>query len=231
MLPADLFDTARHYAGDAYRNIVGLRKSRNLFARIGDDEADMAAAIAAEQAARPRRQQPLLNRPFEPWYGVIGFPFVTHHWGQSRYSDGSFGVWYGSRDLETTVHETVHHFRVELAGHGWDRHERAIVRERRIARAHVDALVFDLCAKARAYPALIDGHDYSFTQAIGHSIHTGRHPGLLAPSARHASGVNVDIFDPAYLSNPRDVCYLTYRHESNGQIMVEREPGEPWLRL
>jgi hypothetical protein len=230
-LPSDLFDAACHYVGDAYRNIASLRKSRNLFARIGDDEADAQAAITAELATRPHRDQPLLNQPFEPWYGVIGFPFVAHHWGQSRYSDGSFGIWYGSREIETTVHETVHHFRIELAGRGWDRHERPIVRERLIGRAHVDALAFDLCSKSKTYPALVDGDDYTFTQAIGRSIHAGRHPGLLAPSARRAGGVNVDIFDPVYLSNPRDVCYLTYRYTPDGRITVEREPSDIWLTL
>jgi len=230
-LPADLFDSARHYADDAFRNIVSLRKSRDLFARISDDADDADAAIAAEIATRPRREQPMIQRPFEHWYGVIGYVFDRRRWGASRYSDGSFGVWYGCRRLETTIHETVHHFRSELAGRGWDRHDRPIVRERRVARVRVDALVFDLCGKEQTHPALVDPHDYDFTQAIGRAVHAGHHPGLLAPSAREPGGVNVDIFAPDYLASPQDVCYLTYRHLPDGRIQVEREPGKVWLHL
>lgn len=231
LLDEDLFESAHHYAAPAYRNIVSLRKSRRLFARISDDADDDAAAIAAEMASRPRRPQPLINRPFEPWYGVVGFPFIRHHWGVSRYSDGGFGVWYGSRTIDTTVFETVHHFCSELHNRGWDRHDRPIVRERRVAKADVNALVFDLCGKQHRHPALVDSEDYGFTQAIGREIRQGNHPGLLAPSARVADGVNVDILDPKYLSNPRDVCYLRYRHMTDGSVEIEREPGEIWLTV
>lgn len=226
-----LFDTVRHYRGPAYRNIVSLRTSRNLFSRISDGADDDDAAIAAEMATRARQPRPLINRPFEPWYGVVGFPFIRHHWGASRYSDGSFGVWYGCQTMETTVHETVHHFRQELRDRGWDQHDRPIVRERRVATADVNALVFDLCDKVQQYPDLVHGADYRLTQTVGRAIRDGNHPGLLAPSARHDGGVNIDIFDPKYLSNPQDVCYLRYRHWPDGTVEIEREPGRLWLSL
>lgn len=231
VLPETLFDTALHFSEAAYRNFVSLRKSRNLFARLADDETDTAVATAAEMATKPRRSLPAINRPFEPWYGVIGFPFEPRHWATSRFSDGTFGVWYGSRSIETTVHETVHHFRQELAGRGWNRHDRPILRERCVKTAQVDALVFDMRGKQALLPGLTDAESYAFTHEVGRAVHQGRHPGLLVTSARDADGDNVDIFAPDYLSDPRDCCYLTYRHQPDGQVDVERQPGRVWMRL
>lgn len=231
-LPDALFDKPVHIREDAFRNFVNLRRSRDLFHRLADNEEDSAAAVKAEMRTRGRKDQPLINRPFEPWYGVVGFPFDHRNWARSRYTDGSFGVWYGSRRVETTVAETTYHFARELAGRGQDRHDRPIIRERCVKTAHVDALVFDLCGKERDFPALVASDSYDFTQQVGRAIHEGHHPGLLAPSARRAGGVNVDIFSPKYLRNPRDYCHLTYRfHPDDGRIEVEREPGTVWMTL
>lgn len=231
-LPRALFDSPVHVQDDAYRNIAGLRRSQNLFARIADDDADAAAAINAELRTRPREPQPLINRPFEPWYGVVGFPFDHRNWAQSRYTDGRFGVWYGAHSVETTVAETTHHFARELVGRGQHRHDRPITRERRVVTAHVDAVLFDLCGKLADFPGLVATDSYDFTQRVGRAVHEGHHPGLLAPSAWRAGGVNVDVFSPDYLSNPRDCCYLTYRfHPTDGRIEVEREPGTVWLTV
>lgn len=231
-IPNTLFDKPVHFQERAYRNIVGLRHSRNVFHRLADDDDDTAAAINAEMRTRSRKTQPLINRPFEPWYGVVGFPFDHRNWGQSRYTDGSFGVWYGSQSAETTVAETTSHFAHELAGRGLDQHDRAIIRERRVMTAHVDALLFDLRGKQTDFPGLVATDSYEFTQQVGRVIHAGHHPGLMAPSARRTDGVNIDVFHPNYLSHPKDFCYLTYRyHPNDGRIEVEREQGEIWMTL
>lgn len=231
-VPDGLLDTPVRVTERAYRNIVGLRRSRELFHRLADDDADSQAAINAELRTRSRLDQPLINRPFERWYGVVGFPFDEHHWGASRYTDGSFGVWYGSQSIETTVAETAYHFARELAGRGQHHHDWPITRERRVHIAHVDALLFDLRGKQADFPALLAPDSYAFTQQVGRAVHEGHHPGLLAPSARRANGVNVDVFSPAYLSNPRDCCYLTYRfHPDDGRIEVERRPGTVWMTM
>ena len=99
---------------DLMRNIVSLRVSQDLFDDLSDRPADWDAAIALEVATKPpafTSAQPVLHRPFEEarWNDAIHYPF--RHWMRSRYSDGSFGVWYGADSIETTVHETVHHWR------------------------------------------------------------------------------------------------------------------------
>lgn len=224
-------ETSRHYRHIAYRNIVSLRRSRNTFARISDDALDADVAVAAQVATQDWDSQVITDRPFDLSYGVIGFPFVRKHWAQSRYSDGSFGVWYGSDTIETTVYETAHHFIQELAGRGWGKGDTPITRERRVATADVDALMFDLSDMASQVPALVADSDYRMTQAIGRYIRENRHPGLLAPSARCSAGFNVNVFSPDYLSNPKDACSLRYRYVPGGGLDIERESGKIWMAM
>ena len=79
--------------------------------------------------------------------------------------------------------------------------------------------------------ALLDPESYIYTQQVGRAVYDRRHPGIPVNSARHVSGENVDVFNPAYLSNPRGFCYLTYRYDVSGEVQVEREPGRVWLTL
>lgn len=129
------------------------------------------------------------------------------------------------------MHETVHHFRQELIGRGQDTHHKPIVRHRCVKRVAVDALLFDLRGKQNDFAALRDPEIYTYTQQVGRAVYDGRHPGILVNSARRVSGENVDVFNPAYLSTPRDCCYLTYRYDISGEVQVEREPGRVWLTL
>ena len=84
--------------------------SQSLFDDLSPDPEDWAIAIAAEGAERIPTAAALISRPFD--YGtVISYSFDSAHWQATRYSDGTaYGVWYGSLDVETTVHETAWHW-------------------------------------------------------------------------------------------------------------------------
>ena len=140
-----LYDQAVHFDGDLYRNVVSLRVSRNLADDLSDDPADAALFAQAEIASKPRLPLPAINRPFEAGYGqAVLYPFVRGHWFATRFSDGGHPAWYGSLDLETTVHETVHHFRRRLIDDiGAQAHARPISGERRVYRVAADALLVD----------------------------------------------------------------------------------------
>lgn len=224
--------------GDVARNIKSLRATQDLFDDLSDDPADWRVAIAHEMAAKLpayASTAPGIDRPFEEadWFNAIGFPF--RHWMASRFSDGSFGIWYGSDRVETTVHETVHHWRTGLlADAGFDglvgRGERAaIVGERKVFWVRCDAALPDLRPRLADYPALVDPSDYGFTQAIGARLHREGHPGLVTRSAR-CPGDNFGVLNANVLSDPRPCCYLTYRLTADA-VEVEREVGVTWMRL
>ena len=216
---------------DLMRNIVSLRVSQDLFDDLSDNPADWDAAIALELATKPplfSSAQPVLYRPFEEdrWNDAIHYPF--RHWMRSRYSDGSFGVWYGADSIETTVHETVHHWRSGfLQDAGFTRP--GIRAERKLYRVRCDAALVDLRPAVAHVPALVDPADYSLTQQIGARLHREGHPGLVSRSARCDGDIH-GVLNPAVLSDPRQVCFLTYS-TTDGGVVVEREPGQVWMRL
>jgi hypothetical protein len=84
---------------DVTRNIVSLRASQDLFDDLTDDPAEWSLAQKVESEVRPpqyRSHTPVIDRPFEDakWFSAIIWPFK--HWQASRFSDGTYGVWFGS---------------------------------------------------------------------------------------------------------------------------------------
>jgi hypothetical protein len=217
---------------DLMRNIVSMRVSQDLFDDLSDNPADRDAAIALELATKPRlfsSPQPVIQRPFEEaaWNEAIRYPFT--HWMRSRFSDGSFGVWYGADSVETSIHETVHHWRKGLlADAGFDRP--GIRVERKLYRVRCDAALVDLRSAIAHEAALLDPVDYTLTHQIGTKLHREGHPGLISRSAR-CDGEIYAILNPRVLSSPRQACLLTYISTENGSVRIEREPGATWMEI
>ena len=216
------------FRGDLVRNIKGIRVSQSLFDDLSADPADQAVAIAAESAERIPTEAPLVTRPFD--YGaVITWPFVPHNWHATRWSDGlSYGVWYGSLDMETTVYESVYHWH-RFVVDAFASVEREIIGERRVLDVRCEAILIDLRRAGEA--RLTDRRDYGYTQGLGRYLHDRAQNGLLGKSARHG-GDNAAILDARCLSGPRERCFLTYRLRlPEDRLVVERAPGEPWLDI
>jgi len=173
--------------------------------------------------------QAIIDRPFEEsiYYQAIQYPF--RHWARSRYSDGSYGVWYGADTFATTIHETAYHWTHELlADVGWQ-NLLGVRIERKVYRVHCQSLLLDFRPLVSAYPGLIDPDSYQYTQHIGQRLHREGHPGLVSRSAR-CEGDVFGIFSAPALSTPRPYCYLTYRLDERG-VRVERKPGQCLMTL
>jgi hypothetical protein len=215
---------------DLVRNIKGIRVSQNLFDDLSGDPVDQAVALAAELASRLPSEAPLLTRPFD--YGTaLTYPFVDFNGHATRFSDGlDYGVWYGSLELETTVYETVHHWR-EFITDSFPSEDRDIVAERCVLHVRCDAILIDLRSKERRERRLVERRDYRFTQALGRYLKQQNQNGLMVRSAR-CDGVNAAAFTPRVLSRARDLCFLTYRtNPTRDLVRVERTPGRKWLEI
>lgn len=217
---------------DAVRNIVSLRESQDLFDDLSNDPSEWLLAQKVEDEVKPppyASRKPVIDRPFEDaqWFNAIDWPFK--HWQASRFSDGSFGVWYGSESVETSVHESAYHWhRGLLSDAGYDR--MTVIAERKVYAVKCNAALLDFRQVVAQEPHLLHPTDYTFCQSVGLRIHREGHPGLLTQSVRRPAGDNLAIFNPAVLSNPRHSCHLTYKLE-RGQIVVEKQPGSTWLTL
>ncbi len=138
--------------------------------------------------------------------------------------------WYGSLDLETTVYETVCHWRRFLLD-SFPNHDQEIVGERPVFRVACNALLIDLRDKDASPPELRSRTSYALCQRLGSWLVGQGQNGVLVHSAR-CEGVNGAIFRPERLSNVRDLCYLTYRSiPAEDAVTVERKPGQTWLHI
>jgi len=217
---------------DLLRNIVSLNASENPFDDLSSNTEKWFLARQVESDTRPQPYQshtPEIHRPFEDalWFKAITWPFKNRQ--ASRFSDGSFGVWYGSDRLETSIHESAYHwFRGLLCDAGFEHEEVTI--ERTIYAVACDAVLLDFRTVAANYPGLLHKTDYTFTQPVGARIHREGHPGLFTFSARHQGGINYAVLNPNVLSNPRQQSQLSYSlHEQT--ITVEEKSGVPCMDI
>ena len=219
-----LFDKTRDFNDDAYRNIVSLRESEDLFDDLTDGDSSMSAiAVEAESQVKSNIPPDLIARGFH-YTTSIAYPFENEPYLKTRYGNGSYGVWYGSLALDTTIHETAYHMVREESG--IEGNQRTIYRERAVYLVHCKALLIDFSGKEIEYPDLI-GKDYGFTRQIGERLHSEGHPGLLAPSARHQGGINLVALSRKILSDPRLNCFLSYNCDlARKTVVVERALGE-----
>jgi len=227
--------TLDDFNDDIYRNIASLRGSQDLYDDLSDSPESWQAATDLEMTSKPYTYDsahPIIDRPFEEaaFNEAISYPF--ENWSKTRYSDGSFGVWYGADSLKTSIYETVYHWRsVLLEDAGWG-DLNGVVGERKVYIVRCNAALLDFVPKLKKHPALIDpapGGNF-LTHQVGARIHHDGHPGLISRSARYEDGLIYAIFKSQVLSDPRQFCYLTYRVQ-DGSVAIERQPGEQLMRI
>lgn len=197
-----LFDTLLELNQDIARNIVKILPSSEVFSDLLEDNKDFEIAEKAINAAM---------KDTNPFYypAAIGFPFETDNFMESRFSDGTFPVWYGSMDTLTTIYETTSHMiKTEMALKGVENIS-VITRQRTIYDVFCQGILIDLTVKKKYYTELI-AESYKTTQQIGKQLSQQGYPGLLSPSARYHNGINANIFKQEILSQPRINSELTY---------------------
>jgi hypothetical protein len=233
----DLFRHSKALDGaPAYRNI-----NRRIAEAAFDDLLDpqdshtdsSATRLALRQANRVRANvSPFAALdPAGHYYFAIQSVFQRAAFYPTRYSDGSYPVWYGCLDPLTTIHETAYHMvreAIDLRDH-----PRPIVRQRLIYQVACTAILIDVSRSSRYHSRLADPGSYTFTQRVGKRVRTENHPGLLVPSARRQTGINLVIFTPAVLSNPELRQRLTYRLEpaSLELCVYDQEAQEAAVRI
>jgi len=128
---------------------------------------------------------------------------------KSRFSDGSFPVFYSSLEPQTTDAE-VKHWIPRIVGS--PKHPRTMYYSR--IRCNFDGLeVKDLRGKQRDWPKLTHGSDYRFCNKLGAEAIKLGVDAFLAPSARREDGTNVPIFTRNSISNPQLIEYVSVTYD------------------
>lgn len=180
------------------------------------DPADLEAVFYVENLTNPRLRQeagdislvPADDRVSGPGTTPIMAAFTHLDPEGSRFTDGSYGVYYAARSLDTAIAET--------------RHSRA----RFLARTHEAPMEIDM----RTYLTDVAGemHDirgngnrgdladvyrpdsYSAGQALGRELKAIGSRGIAYDSVRHQGGHCVAVFRPRVLFNCRQGPHFRY---------------------
>lgn len=127
----------------------------------------------------------------------------------SRFSDGSYGVYYAARSVDTAIAETAYHKARFLAA----TQEAAIEIDMRAYAADLDARLHDLRGATAQWPALFapDPAAYAPAQAFARHLRDQGSNGVAYDSVRDPGGQCVAVFRPKVLSpvrQSRHFCYV-----------------------
>jgi hypothetical protein len=199
----------------AWRVISTRYPPINLFERLTLDPAVWEALIALEQLTNPRLRDelgeialvPPAERVSGPGASYVMAPFTHLNPRGSRFSNGSFGVYYATTALETAIVETVFHFEA-FARDSADppRAEDFGVLVGSIAAEFED--VMGLPKERRR--AILDPHSYAASQVLARTLREAEANGITYPSVRHDGGHCVGACRPRAAGIPRRERHLKY---------------------
>ena len=127
---------------------------------------------------------------------------------ESRFSNGSFPVFYSSLESRTTDAEVKYRIPSFVGNPACPR----TMYYRRI-RCKFDGRVKDLRDKQRDWPELTHKSDYRFCNKLGAEAIKFRINAFLTPSARRKNGTNAPIFTRESISDPQLVEYVSVTYD------------------
>jgi hypothetical protein len=195
----------------SYRLIASRYPTVGLYDTIADP-ADLEVVFAIEALTNPRLRNELgelqLVPPAERLSGAGSTPIMaafTHLNPEgSRFSDGSYGVYYAADDLDTAVAEVSHHRAVFLAR----TQESALEIDLRLITSPLEARLHDLRGLRRSAPQLYDPADYSAGRALGRRLREAGSWGVLYHSVRHPGGLCAGVFRPRALKPAKESLHI-----------------------
>ena len=204
----------------AYRVIPSRFPSIGLFERVANP-ADFDALYALEAMTNPRIRAevgeislvPADERLFGPGSTCIMAAFTHRNPQGSRFSDGSYGVFYCARKRDTAIAETRHHAALFMQA----TREPPMRLQMRLYTVQTKGKVVDLRAASQAEPRIVDHNDYSYAQSIGRKLRADGALGIVYPSVRHPGGTCLAALRTSLLSHCLHAAYLEYNW--NGAAM------------
>jgi RES domain len=200
----------------AWRVIASRYPPITLFERLTPDPAVWEALIALEQLTNPRVRDeigdialvPPEDRVTGPGASYVMASFTHLNPKGSRFSDGSYGVYYAAAALETAIAETVFHFE----GFARDSADPPRSEDFRVLVGAVAADFEDVAALPDAErQATLDPDSYAASQAYARQLRNAGAIGITYPSVRHDGGHCLGAFRPRAVGIPHQERHLAYR--------------------
>ena len=175
------------------------------------DASEMDTLLEIESLTNERLRQevgdiflvPNEDRVSGPGSTVVMAAF-THIGRPTRFTDGSFGVYYASLTLETAIRETVHHREKFLAATRQPCCEITMrTYEGKILKAFDDV-------RSEYYESLHHPEHYQASQVFAKHRRENKSWGLIYNSVRHEGGENIAALRPTAVSIPMQTRHLRY---------------------
>jgi RES domain len=220
----------------AWRIIASRFPPINLFERVSANPAVWEALIAAEQLTNPRVRNELgeihlvppnrrVSGPNASW---VMAPFTHINPKGSRFSDGTYGIYYAAGRLRTAIIETVYHFgRFAADSNDPPRREEMRVLVGRVERAFGDVDAVDTPMKA----SILHKDSYIFSQRFGSEQRNKGSDGLAYPSVRHDGGRCIAAFWPDTVGIPVQERHLQYEWDGTRVSRYFDFKQESWVSL
>lgn len=220
----------------AWRIIASRYPPIHVFERLTADPAVWDALVALEQMTNPRVRDEIgeisLVDPADRVTGA-GASYVmaafTHVNARgSRFSDGSFGVYYAASSLEAAVSETVYHFEIFAR----DAEDPPRMEDMRVLVGSVDAAFEDVAALDEPERArVLDPASYAHSQPYAVQLREAGSDGLVYPSVRHPGGECIAAFRPRAVGLPRQERHLKYRWDGHRVSRYFDYARDAWVKL
>lgn len=206
-----------------YRIIRSIFPPINLFEDIADPR-DWEALAAVEAKTNPRirfeigdlGKVPAARRVSGPGASLVMAPFVhCSVMRPSRFSDGSYGIYYAADQEPVAVAETIHHhqrfMRATSEAPGWTADFRVLI-------GAIDRDLDDV----DAVPGARDPDDYSAAQAEARALRAAGSDGLAWSSVRRTGGLCIGLFWPDVIPVPVQGRHYSY-HWNGSRVDFVRQ--------
>jgi hypothetical protein len=191
-----------------------------LFDRVAAVE-DLEAVYALESLTNDRVREEVGNLRLVPETDRIVGPGTTPVMAAfthlnpegSRFSDGSYGVYYCAQALDTALAEVRYHQERFLRRTG----EGPLRLELRLYLADLDANLADV----RNRPECHLPDDYGPSRQLGRAARDGGKDGVLYRSVRHEGGLCAAVFRPRVLDACRQSSHYAFHYDGTSIVAID----------
>lgn len=187
-----------------------------IFERVAN-EAEFEALYVIEQLTNDRLRDeigdlnlvPKAERLYGEGTSMIMAAFTHLPTQGSRFTDGSYGVYYAGKNIETAISETKYWREKFLS----DFDSPPIELDMRVLLADLKAKLHVITSSIKVqHPEIYHSNNYQFSQELGKNLRGEGSSsfGIKYESVRHSGGECVALFRPKALSNCRQERHLCY---------------------
>jgi RES domain len=220
----------------AWRIIASRYPPINLFERVTDNPAVWETLIELEQLTNPRVRDdageialvPPERRVAGPNASWVMAPFTHVNKGGSRFSDGSYGVYYAAEALLTAIKETAFHF----ARFATDSHDPPRREDMRVLLGSIDCSFCEVdTLSGDDQRVVLDKASYMASREFGGNRRAAGSDGISYPSVRHEGGRCIAAFWPNVIGIPIQERHLQYEWDGARVTRYFDFKDNEWIEL